>query len=255
VSPIASPISSIEETKSEEDTTQLPFLSPKTGIEIFQMVEDLQLDIIQIRTDHSAKHDHLVNLLDMLLSGQASERETSASNSARIIDLAESHVQIVAKVDKASTASSFHIDKIASFEKKIDDFLSGATMDESSHKFEPPPPALLESPPMFDLKNVKIPANVTLQTFLIYHNDFDSEAPRIERNTNVSRYGTILNFSFLKYAGPRRLFDPGKMFDCLFSFHLILLTYISINKCNTILENTSLYVEIILTFDISHCEF
>jgi hypothetical protein len=77
--------------------------------------------------------------------------------------------------------------EIATFKKKINDFLSG---DESSDDTNEEP---IESPPICDLPNVRFPSNVALQPFPI-----------------------ILSFSLSKYASPRRLFDPGKMLKFFF---------------------------------------
>jgi hypothetical protein len=196
VSPTASPLSSIDETKSEEIPLPLLVSSPKTKLEIFQLVEILQNDIIEIRSDHTAKHDHLVNLLDMLLSGQASEKETSTLNATNIHALQESHAQIVTKVATASTASSDHIAKIASFEKKIDDFLSSAPVDDSSdngpceHQVSQNimpsqvSPAYFNPPSSFNPPSRPIPTAPIDED--IYHNDYHSLAPKVERDSNFS---------------------------------------------------------------------
>jgi hypothetical protein len=87
--------------------------------------------------------------------------------------------------------------EIASFKKKINDFLSG---DESSDDTNEEP---IESPPMCDLPNVRFHSNVTLQPFPI-----------------------ILSFSLLKYASPRRLFDPGKLLKNFFFSSCLIEIYI-----------------------------
>jgi hypothetical protein len=95
------------------------------------MVEDLQREIVLIRSDHDGKHDHLVNLLDTLLTGQATERVASSTNAVNIQLLAKDHDRLAAQLARESTASFDHLSKIEAFEKKIDTFLLGELSDDT----------------------------------------------------------------------------------------------------------------------------
>jgi hypothetical protein len=115
ISPIMSPVSSIDEKSPEdENPSTQPLDSPK--IEISHIVEILQQEVIEIRAHQDTKHDHLVQLLDLLLSGQAAERRAVAENTRNINNLTRHHDTIAARIAVSTTTSRACMSKIDTFE-------------------------------------------------------------------------------------------------------------------------------------------
>jgi hypothetical protein len=203
VSPILSPVSSIDDIAPDVAATPLQFSPAKSKIEIFHMVEDLQREIVLIRSDHDGKHDHLVNLLDTLLTGQATERVASSTNAVNIQLLAKDHDRLAAQLARESTASFDHLSKIEAFEKKIDTFLLGESSDDtpSEHsiaeiamppliktEIEPPKMRFIPEPldpipiiPLYDLPRLS-----TTHRSPIYNDGRSSLVPRVVNDTAFS---------------------------------------------------------------------
>ena len=111
ISPIVSPVSSIDEKSPEDEPpSTLPLNSPK--IEISHILETLQHKVIEIRAHQDTRHDYLVQLLDLLLSGQAAEKRAVAENTKNINRLTKHH-------DTIAATSQACMSKIDAFEKKL----------------------------------------------------------------------------------------------------------------------------------------
>jgi hypothetical protein len=176
ISPIVFPVSSIDEKSPEDEPlSTLSLNSPK--IEISHIVETLQHEGIEIRAHQDTRHDHIVQLLDLLLSGQAAEKRAVAENTQNINRLTKHH-------DTIAATSQTCISKIDNFEKKIEDFLSEQPDDYAASEL----PHLLPIPdvpvPTHIYRSATQPSLEANQASQVYHDRFYSLAPRVVPDTN-----------------------------------------------------------------------
>jgi hypothetical protein len=185
ISPIVSPVSSIDEKSPDyEPPSTLPLNTPK--IEISHIVEILQQEVIDIRAHQDTRHDHLVQLLEVLLTGQASEKLAVAENTRNINNLTRHH-------DTIATTSRACMAKIDTFEKKIEDFLSEQPDCDGPSVI----PHLLPIPdvpimPTHYERSANQPFSNATQDSSVYHDRFNSLAPRVVHNTNFTISRSIL---------------------------------------------------------------
>jgi hypothetical protein len=159
ISPVVSPVSSIDEKSPEDEPpSTLPLNSPK--VETSLIVEILMQEVIEIRAQQDSKHDHLVQIINNLTRDQDT---------------------LVADIAVSTMTARACISKIDAFEKKIEDFLREPPEDDGANKLPhlwPIPDVPMHTPAE------RTAAQPSPNVNPIYHDEFDSLAPKVLPDTN-----------------------------------------------------------------------
>jgi hypothetical protein len=163
ISPIVSPVSSIDEQSPEEKPpSTLPLNSPK--VETSLIIEILRQEVIDIRAHQDTRHDHLIDIINNL----AIHQDT-----------------IAADITVSTTISRACMSKIDAFEQKIEDFLRESPDNNDDDANMPHLWPIPEVPIHTPMERSR-PSPQMNQNSPTYHVEFDSLAPKVVLDTHFS---------------------------------------------------------------------